>query len=74
MAVEAKKDGFNTIQVNLTNGVALVNSPRLPLETAWSKEKFRSWSLGVQSIGLEIIPELKLLAHQAKFFQNRYQH
>lgn len=72
MAVEAKKAGFNTIQITLTDGLQLDNSPWAPREDAWSKGQFRKFVLRVKAMGIDVVPELKLLTHQEKFFQNQY--
>lgn len=72
IAEQAKKAGFNTIQVQITDGVRLENAVWEPLPDAWSKKEFVSWVNAVQAQGLEIVPELKLLTHQDKFLQKRY--
>jgi len=69
---EAKNAGFNTIQVLLTDGLILDKAPWRPSKNAWTKDKFISWIAYIRMQGLDIIPEIKLLTHQEKFFQDRY--
>ena len=59
------------MQVLLTNGVQLDHAPRQPLPDTWSKQDFLSWVNDVRNQGLEVIPEIKLLTHQEKFYQDR---
>jgi len=72
MVHDAQKAGFNAVQVLLTDGVKLNHSVWKKRPDAWSREDFIDWVNVVQGAGLDIIPELKLLTHQEKFFQNRY--
>ncbi len=72
MADEAKKAGFNTIIVLITDGVKLERSPWTPLKDSWSKKELAEWIEYVRGIGLEFIPEIKFLTHQEKFFQKNY--
>ena len=69
---KAKKAGFNTALVQLTDGVKLDHAPWKPLPNAWSKKDLRKWVLYAEQNGIKLIPELKLLTHQAKFFQSHY--
>lgn len=68
----AKASGFNAIQFMLTDGVKLENSPWTPNANAWSKAELLDWVAYARSRGMEMIPEVKLLTHQEKFFQERY--
>lgn len=72
MVDEAKKAGYNTIVVQIADGVKLVNAPWKPRDDAWSKEEFISWIEYAKKRELEIVPEFKLLTHQEKFFQDRF--
>lgn len=68
----AQNAGFNAIQVVLTDGVSFKHAPWKPLKNAWTKAEFISWMKYARSRGLEVIPEIKLLTHQEKFFQDQY--
>jgi len=68
----AKDSGFNAIQVTLSDGVVLEKSPWTPRKDAWSKAEFLTWVAYARSRGLEVIPEIQLLTHQEKFFQDNY--
>jgi len=68
----AKKAGFNTVVVQLADGVKLDHAPWTYLSSAWRKEEFVTWVQGAQNQGMEVVPELKLLTHQEKFFQNNH--
>ncbi len=72
MVDEAYKAGFNTVQVNIADGVKLDKVPWQSLGDAWSKEEFKMWVVYARSRGLEIIPEVALLTHQEKFFQDNF--
>jgi hypothetical protein len=72
MAKEARAAGFNAVQVVLTDGVRLDRAPWKPLPDAWTKAQFITWVSELRAEGLEFIPELKLLTHQEKFFQNEH--
>jgi len=67
---EAKAAGFNTIIVTVTDGVALNTAPWGKKPGAWSREEFKSWVEHAQRANMKVVPELKLLSHQDKFFQN----
>ncbi|MCW5798394.1 MAG: family 20 glycosylhydrolase [Nitrospira sp.] len=69
---EAQAAGFTAIQVLLADGVQFQHAPWTPVKTAWTKSEFMSWVAYARAHGLEIIPEIKLLTHQEKFFQRHY--
>jgi hypothetical protein len=71
MVDTAKASGYNAIQFMLTDGVMLDNAPWAPNKSAWSKAQLLDWVAYARSRGLEVIPEVKLLTHQEKFFQAR---
>lgn len=60
------------MQVQITDGVNLENAPWKPRSDAWTKKEFIHWVSATKKLGIEIIPELKFLTHQKKFFQNSY--
>lgn len=72
MVDEAQKAGFNTVQVTLTHGVRLDKAPWKPWNFAWSKDDLSAWVDYARDKGMEVIPELQLLTHQEKFFQDRF--
>lgn len=67
---EAKKEGFNAVQIQLSDGVRFEHAVSRLRQDAWTKEEFTSFVRISKSLGLDVIPELKLLTHQEKFFQN----
>jgi len=72
MVSEARREGFNAVQVQLTDGVQLDHAPWKPRVSAWTKKEFTEWVEDVRKGGLEVIPEIKLLTQQQKFFQGNY--
>ncbi len=72
MVDEAHKAGFNTVQVSVTDGVKLSKAPWQPLGDAWSTDEFKEWVNYARSYGMEVVPEIKLLTHQEKFFQGHF--
>jgi len=68
----ASKSGMNTIIVQLTDGVQLDHAPWTARKGAWRKVILREWATYARSKGLSIVPELKLLTHQGKFFQRNF--
>jgi hypothetical protein len=66
----ASAAGFNTIQVTISDGVKLDNAPWTTTSASWKKADFIDWVSYTKSKGLIIVPELKLLTHQEKLFQN----
>ncbi len=69
---QAQAAGFTAVQVLLTDGVRLDHAPWKPMKTAWTKAEFLSWVAYARAHSLEVIPEVKLLTHQEKFFQQQY--
>jgi len=69
---KASKAHFNTIQLVLTDGVKLTHAPWTPRRDAWRKSELLAWAKYARSRGLRIVPELKLLTHQEKFFQKNH--
>lgn len=69
---EARAAGFNAIQVHIMDGVQLNQAPWKTRNDAWTKEQFANWVIGVQNQGMEVIPEISLLTHQEKFFQDHH--
>jgi hypothetical protein len=66
----ASVSGFNAIQVLVTDGVRLDSAPWLALDDAWTKQEFMDWVAHAHGKGMQIVPEVKLLTHQERLFQN----
>jgi len=69
---KAKLYGYNTIVIQLTDGVSLDSAPWGESNDSWSKEQFVEFTDFVSSMGLQIIPEIKLFSHQEKFLKNNF--
>ncbi|HMU65135.1 MAG: family 20 glycosylhydrolase [Nitrosomonas sp.] len=67
---QIKASGFNTIQVVLSDGIIFERAPWKPINNAWTKTEFLSWVSYVRKLNLDIVPEINLLTHQERFFQN----
>ncbi|MBK7353138.1 MAG: family 20 glycosylhydrolase [Nitrosomonas sp.] len=67
---QIKASGFNTIQVVLSDGLIFEHAPWKPISNAWSKAEFLSWVSYARARSLDIVPEINLLTHQERFFQN----
>ncbi len=70
MADLAKASGFNTLIISLADAVKFVTFPGKPLKNALSPAEFMSVVQHARLQGLAVIPEVKLLTHQEKFFGN----
>jgi hypothetical protein len=70
MVDAAESAGFNTIVVQLASGLDLESFPLAPSEGAWGKEELGEWVAYARSRGINVIPEIKLLSKQKKFFRN----
>lgn len=68
----AQAEGFNTVQVVITDGVHLNSETWVPSPTAWTKADLLSWVTYTKNLGLQIVPEFQFLTHQEKLFQNRF--
>lgn len=64
--------GFTAIQILIGNNISLTHQPWQALPDAWSKEALRDWVAYVYARGMEVIPEVRLLTHQNRFFQDRH--
>jgi hypothetical protein len=72
MVDRAKAAGFDAVQVTLTDGVRLDRAPWTPRKDAWSKAEFIDWVAYARERGMAVIPEVQLLTHQEKFFQQAH--
>lgn len=68
----ARSAGFNTVVVQLTWGLKLDSAPWTAKPRAWSQDQFLEWVDYARSQGMRVIPEIKLLTHQKKFFQRSH--
>ena len=70
LSERAKSYGFSHMIVQLTDGVEFEHSVWTKRRDSWDKSELLTWIHHTKSLGLEIVPEIKLLTHQEKFFQN----
>ncbi len=61
------KAGYNTVIIQITQGIQLSNAPWKPLPDALTRDEFIELVDYTKGKGLQIIPELKLFTHQEKF-------
>jgi len=59
---------YNTIVPLITDGVDLDNQVWVSRSDSWTKLEFITFIKYAQSKGIRVVPELKLLTHQEKFF------
>jgi hypothetical protein len=64
---------YNTLVLMIVNWVRLDSMKEFVThKDAWSKEKFLEFINYARGLGLEVIPEIKLLTHQEKLLKDRY--
>lgn len=68
----ARRNHFNTLIVQLADGVALPSMEEIARPDAWSPSEFERFVAYARGNGLEFIPELKLLTHQGKLLKRFY--
>lgn len=68
----ARRAHFNTLMIQLADGLDLPSMGTIPRPDAWSVEEFRAFLEYARENGLRFIPELKLLTHQEKLFRGHY--
>lgn len=64
--------GFNMVIVCISDGVALRQAPWRSRPEAWKPEEFKSWVAYARGKGMDVVPDLRLLTHQIKLFQNNF--
>ena len=64
----AQVAGFNTVILALADAVNLRSYPGKPLEDAWTAEELKLIVTYATHKKITVIPEIKLLTHQEKFF------
>ncbi len=69
----AKRYGFNVVIVQLADSIKLDSVPELTRHNAWSKGKLQTFVKAAGTLGVELIPEIKFLTHQEKFFQRHFE-
>ena len=65
----AESVGFNTVVVQLANGLNLDSFPLAAKKDTWDKTEFLEWIAYANSHGMNVIPEIKLLSKQNKMLQ-----
>lgn len=68
----ASELGFNLIIFRVTPNLQLANSPNPQVAQRWSLAELGEWVHQTRRLGLEIVPEIKLLTHQEKFFGSKF--
>lgn len=69
---DAQGQGFNTLIILLANKVNFATLP-IPFNgKKWSTEEFLEVSNFAKQHGMDLVPEVKLLSHQEKFFEKNY--
>lgn len=68
----ARKNNFNTVILLVANNVALDSIPSSRHARSWSKKEFVDVVGFARNLGLDVIPEVKLLNKQRMFFSNDY--
>lgn len=68
----ARENQFNTLIVQLADGVALPSLEEIARPDAWSPEELASFADYTRQNGLEFVPEIKLLTHQGKLLKGHY--
>jgi len=64
---------YNTLVLEIENWVKLDSMKELVThKDAWSKEQFVEFVNYARVLGLEVIPEIKLLTHQEKLLKDKY--
>ena len=64
---------YNTLIILIENSVKLDSMKELVThKNAWSKKKFIEFINYAKGLGLEVVPEIKLLTHQEKLLKDKY--
>ena len=63
------ENGFNTIVLDLGEGVVYPSHPELAIEGSWTSEKVTSEVLRLREKGIELIPKLNFSAHHDAWLQ-----
>lgn len=68
----AASQGYNLLVLALADGVAFEHFPGRLREDAWSVVELKDLVAHARRRGLEVVPEIKFLTHQEKFFQDAH--
>lgn len=69
----AAKHGFNTVVLALSSDTIRFDAlSRIRNKRQWSAGQLRQVVRSLKDLGLEVVPELKLLTHQEKFLSTHY--
>ncbi len=69
---QARLARMNTLILQLADAVRLDSDVVAPKANAMEKQEFVELVAYARANGLEVVPEIKLLTHQEKFFRNRF--
>jgi len=72
LVILARDNGFNTIIMQLANGIYLQKNFGVVRPGVWNKEQLQEFVAFSRSNKMEVIPEIELLTHQEKYFENQY--
>lgn len=64
--------GYNTIVIQIANGIQLDAVPELSRVGSWTKQDVAKFLERAGDCDIDVIPELKFLTHQEKFFQDHF--
>lgn len=64
--------GYNLLVLALSDGVAFRHFPGQVRSDAWSVDELKSLVAHARARGLMVVPEIKFLTHQEKFFQDAH--
>lgn len=70
VASKAKLSGFNTVLFRISRNHDFDTLVWSSDEVKWSKADIVNWIQHVKKLEMDIVPELKLLSHQEKFFKS----
>jgi hypothetical protein len=63
---------FNTVVLQIANGVMFDAAPELSRKGAWTRAQLTEFARHAREQGLDVIPEFKFLTHQEKFLAGHY--
>lgn len=72
VASASKDAGFNTLIIALADGVDFPTYPGMALESAWTVAELKEFIRYCDGLGVRVVPEVKLLTHQEKFFGTQH--
>lgn len=72
LAEYASKIGYTTLIVDIRDTVPILKENCQNCSNSWSEEEVEDFVSSVKALDMEIIPEIKLLTHQALFFRSHF--